>query len=358
MFQQFRKLLLPFSWLYGIVVFIRNKFYDWGVFKSQSFEIPIISVGNLEIGGSGKTPMVEYLIRFLKNDFKLSTLSRGYGRKTKGFRWVNPNEDATLTGDEPLQISQKFPEISVAVCENRVYGIEHIQKEHQLVLMDDAYQHRAVKPGLSILLFDYHQLKKPKFLLPAGNYREAFGGRKRADILIVTKCPQTLNKSEQKKLEILVSPFQHQTLFYSGIKYAEELQNISSDQQISLQTVKKDWTVLLLTGIAKPEPVLNEVKKYSKNIVHHSYPDHHQFSQKNMLKLVTDFNAIESENKIIITTEKDAVRLKTDKFAALLNQMPVYQWAIEVNFLNSTANDFNTLIKKYAQSNQRISRIH
>ncbi|WP_026063363.1 tetraacyldisaccharide 4'-kinase [Pedobacter arcticus] len=351
MFQQFRKLLLPFSLLYGIVIFLRNKLYDWGLFKSRSFEIPIISVGNLEVGGSGKTPMVEYLIQLLKNNFKLSTLSRGYGRQTKGFRWVKPNQDATLTGDEPLQISRKFPEISVAVCENRVFGIQQIEKDHQLILMDDAYQHRAVKPGLSILLFDYHQIKKPRLLLPAGNYREAFSGRKRADILIVTKCPQTLAASAQEELEQVISPHQHQSLFFSSIKYAEELQSILNHTLIPTKSIHKDCTVLLLTGIAKPEPLLNEVKKLTKNIVHHSYPDHHQFSEKNMLKLVADFKNIKSDNKVIITTEKDAVRLKTDKFAPILNSLAIYQWQIEVDFLNDTKNEFNTLIKEYAQSN-------
>lgn len=351
MFQQFRKLLLPFSLLYGMVIFFRNKFYDWGIFRSHRFKTPIISVGNLEVGGSGKTPMVEYLIRLLKNDFKLATLSRGYGRKTKGFRWVKPNEDATLTGDEPLQIRQKFPEISVAVCENRTFGIQQIQKEHQLILMDDAYQHRSVKPGLSILLFDYHQIEKAKFLLPAGNYREFFSGRKRADILIVTKCPPTLHQSAQKNLKERVSPYPHQKLFFSTIKYAESLTSVFMEEQIPIENIKKNWTVLLITGIAKTEPLLNELKNYTSNIIHHTYPDHHQFSQKNMLKLVAGFDAIKSENKIIITTEKDAVRLKTDKFAVLINQLPIYQWPIKVGFLNNTETVFNTIIKKYAQSN-------
>lgn len=351
MFKHLRKLLVPFSLLYGIVVVFRNKFYDWGLFKSQSFEIPIISVGNLEVGGSGKTPMVEYLIKLLKNNFKLSTLSRGYGRQTKGFRWVKPNQDATLAGDEPLQISRKFPEVSVAVCEDRVFGIQQIEKDHQLILMDDAYQHRAVKPGLSILLFDYHQIKKTRFLLPAGNYREAFSGRKRADILIVTKCPQSLGQSAQKELEQLISPYQHQSLFFSSIKYAEELQNILNGQLFPTQSIHKDWTVLLLTGIAKPQPLIHQIKKHTPQIIHHSYPDHHQFSEKNILKLVADFENIKSAKKIIITTEKDAVRLKTDKFAPILNSLPIYQWQIAIDFLNDTQNEFNTLIKEYAPSN-------
>lgn len=351
MSQQLRKLLLPFSLLYGIVVFIRNKFYDWGVFKSQSFEIRIISVGNLEVGGSGKTPMVEYLIRLLKTDFKLATLSRGYGRTTKGFRWVNADDEATLTGDEPLQISQKFPEITVTVCENRAFGIRQIEKKHQLILMDDAYQHRSVKPGLSILLFDYHQIKKTRFLLPAGNYREFFSGRKRADILIVTKCPAQLSESDQIFLKNMVSPYAHQKLFFSGIKYAEEFKGVFSNNQLSVQAIQNNYTVLLLTGIAKPELLLNQLKKHTQNILHHCYPDHHDYSEKNVLKLVAVFEAITSKNKIIITTEKDAVRLKTNSFAKILNQLPVYKWPIEIGFVNGNEQEFNSLIKKYAKRN-------
>jgi tetraacyldisaccharide 4'-kinase len=239
----------------------------------------------------------------------------------------------------------------VAVCENRILGIQQLQNEHQLILMDDAYQHRAVKPGLSILLFDYHQIKKPRFLLPAGNYREFFNGRKRADILIVTKCPLILKQLEEKEIEQIVSPYARQKLFFCGIKYAKVLNAIFTEEQQTINTIDKTWTVLLLTGIAKTEPLLNELKKHSQNIIHHAYADHHQFTRKNMLKLVTDFNAIKSDKKIIITTEKDAVRLKTDKFASLINQLPIFQWPIEVGFLNNTEKEFNKLIKIYAQSN-------
>jgi tetraacyldisaccharide 4'-kinase len=322
-----------------------------GIFKSLSFTIPIISVGNLEVGGSGKTPMVEYLIRLLKDDFKIATLSRGYGRRTKGFRWVKPNDDATLAGDEPLQISQKFPQISVAVCEDRVFGIQQIEKEHQIILMDDAFQHRAVKPGLSILLFDYHQISKNKFLLPAGNYREPFSGRERAEILIVTKCPHQLSESEQIELKNIVSPLANQKLFFSTINYAADLKPIFTSKKLSVQTIDNNWTILLLTGIAKPEPLIATLKKYTTNIICHTYPDHHNYSQKNILKLVNAFDATASANKIIITTEKDAVRLKTDSFAKILKQTPIYQWPIEIGFLNHKQQDFNNLIKQYAQSN-------
>ncbi len=345
----FRKLLYPFSILYGIAVFFRNKFYDWGFFKSSKFDIPIISVGNLEVGGSGKTPMVEYLIRLLKDELRLSTLSRGYGRDTKGFRWVKPDDSATETGDEPLQISKKFPSVQVAVCETRVLGINKLKNNCDLILMDDAYQHRAVKPGLSILLFDYHQIKKPKLLLPAGDYRESFDGRKRADIIIVSKCPREISSAERLQIEKLIHPFEHQKLFFSTIVYQEKLLHFTNEQELLANDIDEQTTVLLITGIAKPAPFLEKINQYTTKITHHGYPDHHQFSQKNMLKLVAEFNAIKSDKKVIIITQKDAVRLKDDKFERLLRGLPIYEWPISVDFLDDKKTTFDTLIKKYAQ---------
>ncbi len=345
----FRKLLLPISFLYGIIIFFRNKFYDWNIFRSLSFDIPIISVGNLEVGGSGKTPMVEYLISFLKNDFKLATLSRGYGRKTKGFRWVKPDDEAINTGDEPLQIAKKFEGIHVAVCEDRVFGINKIKQTNNLILMDDAFQHRAVKPGLSILLFDFHQIQKSKLLLPSGNYRESFIGRKRANIIVVTKCPLNLSSAERQKIISVIKPFKHQELYFSFIDYNQQLQKISSFDKLNINEISSETTVLLLTGIAKNAPLINELKKYTNKIIHHAYADHHVFTQKNMLKLATDFNELKSVKKIIITTEKDAVRLNTVQFETIIKDLPIYKWPITIGFIDKQQEEFNKLIKKYAK---------
>lgn len=353
--QFLRWLLFPFSLLYGLVVAIRNWCYDIGFIKSRSFHIPIISVGNLEVGGSGKTPMVEYLIRLLKNDYKLTTLSRGYGRKTKGFRWVKPDEDSSLTGDEPLQIKLKYQGIDVAVCEDRVFGIQEIQQNHDVILMDDAFQHRAVKPGFSILLFDYHQIQKPKILLPTGNYREAFSGRKRAEIIMITKCPDVLSESEMKVLEKQMRLYPHQKLFFSSISYAQELTAVFKNEKLALEKIKPNTQVLLLTGIAKTAPLLQELKKYTQHIIHHAYADHHPFSPKNMLKLVGDFEALPGDDKIILTTEKDAVRLKAGDFKAMIQTLPLYAWPIEINFLANRKTEFDNIIKNYARSDQRIS---
>lgn len=344
-----RLLLLPISLIYLLVTWLRNLLYDWGVFKSKTFTIPVISVGNLEVGGSGKTPLLEYLIQLLKEEFKLATLSRGYGRKTKGFRWVKPDENYLQSGDEPHQLKQKFPDISVAVCEDRVYGIEQIENDHQLILMDDAYQHRAVKLGLSILLFDYHQLKKPKILLPAGNYREAFSGKKRANIFMVTKCPEDISIPEKEELKKILKPLSEQSIFFTAIGYDDQLPHVFKEEYLGINVINKETQILLLTGIAKSAPLVQHLKSYTQHIIHHAYPDHHQFSQKNMLKLVQDFAQLKTENKLILTTQKDAVRLKADEFKNLLVDLPIYQWPIKVKFEENKEEEFNHLIKKYAR---------
>lgn len=348
--HKIRYILFPFSLLYGMIVFIRNKFYDWGFFKSSSFQIPIISVGNLEIGGSGKTPMVEYILHLLQKDFTIATLSRGYGRKTIGFRWVRPDDKVLNTGDEPLQIKQNFLEVGVAVCENRVEGINEIKDQYQLILMDDAYQHRAVKPGLSILLFDYHQLQKPKLLLPAGNYREPFSGRNRADILIVTKTPQSISSAERQKIKESLKLLLYQKVFFSGISYHPQLQAVFSDATLEVNNITQQTRLLLLTGIAKTQPLVTALKQYSTHIFHHAYPDHHQFSQKNMLKLVNDFKQMQQRDKIIVTTQKDAVRLKSAEFQKILADLPIFEWKITVSFDENEKREFDHLITKYAQS--------
>lgn len=349
-----RYLLLPISLLYGIVVFIRNKSYDLGILKSHSFNIPIISVGNLEVGGSGKTPMVEYLIKLL-NFYKISTLSRGYGRETKGFRWVVEKDNPLLSGDEPLQIKNKFPQISVAVCESRVFAINKIKDNHELVIMDDAYQHRAVKPGLSLLLFDFNTLNKLKLMLPTGNYRESFEGRKRADFMVVTKTPEDLSLHQQKKIEKQLNPSINQKVFFSYIKYSDNLVNIFSGETLKIADLKEDTSVLLLTGIAKPQPFVKKVCEYFSDILHHSYGDHHQFSEKNMRKLVSDFNQLKGKEKIIITTQKDAVRLRADEYRAFINPLPIYEWPIETAFHNNETANFDNDILKYVKKHKSIS---
>jgi tetraacyldisaccharide 4'-kinase len=287
--KTFRLLLFPFSLLYGLGVMTRNLAFDLGVMKSREFDLPIISVGNLSVGGSGKSPMTEYLVRLLKDKYKIATLSRGYGRRSKGFRFVEESSMSTETGDEPLQFKRKFPGITVAVCENRVEGITKLQTEHELVVLDDAYQHRALRPGLSILLFDYNSLFKFKMLLPAGDLREPVWEADRADLLVVTKTPPGLDQADRKELLEVIKPRNQQEIFYSYLVYGNLKPLSGAIEERELVSIKVSTTVVLLTGIANPETLLSEIGGYTQHITHHRYPDHHHFSKKNISKLVQSF---------------------------------------------------------------------
>lgn len=375
-----RWLLFPFSLLYGLVVVIRNWCYDAGIFKSYAANIPVISVGNLDVGGAGKSPMTEYLIRLFKSDHKLATLSRGYGRNTKGYVVFNSKvksekskvdvklkveseklkviEDLQLTihnsqlttaqeiGDEPAQFAQKFPDVTVAVCEARVEGIKRLQADHDLIILDDAYQHRAVKPGLSILLFDYNRVNEPHLLLPAGNLREPFSGRKRADVIIISKCPELLSASEESEIIKRIKPFASQRVFFTTIAY-QPLQNMAGNPADVLITA--NTTVFLLTGIANAKPLVQHLERSTPHIIHHNYPDHHRFSLKNISKLADDFSACESKNKLIITTEKDAQRLVEHELLPVVKTLPILVLPIGINFLNDTQQQFNQFVINYVR---------
>jgi len=325
-----RLLLFPFSLVYGLVIIMRNWFYDAGLFVSREFDMPVIAVGNLEVGGAGKSPMTEYLIRLLNNEYKLATLSRGYGRVTKGFLIAGKDTAATQIGDEPAQFKHKFPEITVAVCEKRVDGIEQLKADHDLIILDDAYQHRAVKPGLSILLFDYNSIKQAQFLLPAGNLREPFSGRWRADVIVISKCAEDISDFTQKKIADKINPLPYQQLYFTAISYLPLLDMTGSHANL---VIDADTTVFLLTGIANPTPLVDHIKTKTLNVIHHNYPDHHSFSLKNITKLADDFSKYKSQKKLIITTEKDAQRLGLHELRQILNQLPLYIQPIGVKFL-------------------------
>ena len=350
-----RLLLFPFSLLYGLVVIIRNWCYDAGLFKSHVFNAPVIVVGNLEVGGAGKSPMTEYLVRLLKADNNLAILSRGYGRDTKGYYLADTLSTATQKGDEPAQFKAKFSDVTVAVCEDRVHGIKQLLHHHNLILLDDAYQHRAVKPGLSVLLFDYNRITQPHLLLPAGNFREPFSGRWRADIIIISKCPEGLTEDEQTKLAALIDPLPYQQLYFTTIAY----QNIQDMNGKAADIVIDDTTtVFLLTGIANAQPLLHHLEKFTPNIIHHNYPDHHQFSLKNISKLADEFDACKSQKKVIITTEKDAQRLREQSLQSLVNQLPVLVLPIGVQFLNNSGENFDQTVKKYVSEYTKHHQLH
>ncbi|WP_413669677.1 tetraacyldisaccharide 4'-kinase [Mucilaginibacter sp. Mucisp86] len=341
-----RWLLIPFSLIYALIVGIRNWCYNRGIFKSSGFDMPVIVVGNLDVGGAGKSPMTEYLIRLLKDSYKISTLSRGYGRTTKGFLMASAESKASDIGDEPAQFKHKFPDIDVAVCEKRVTGVEQLKDNHDIIILDDAYQHRALEPGMSILLFDYSRVNEPHFLLPAGNLRESFAGRKRADAIIISKCPASLTDLEQGRVIKRIKPYPHQSLFFTTINYlpAQTMEGATVANAIDKQT-----TVFLLTGIANPKPLLAYLKKQTELLVHHNYPDHHRFSLKNISKLANDFSACSSQKKVIITTEKDAQRLGEQDLLPMVKKLPVLVLPIGISFLNNGQQQFDELIQTYVR---------
>jgi tetraacyldisaccharide 4'-kinase len=349
MINTLRLLLLPFSLVYGLVVIIRNKFYDWGIFKSQQFDLPVICVGNLVVGGSGKTPVTEYLVGLLGN-YKIAILSRGYGRMTKGFVLADGNATALSIGDEPMQFYHKFPQVTVAVCEDRVKGIEHLKATHDLIILDDAFQHRGVKPGYNILLFEYARLLRPQFLLPAGNMREPFKGYQRAQAILVTKAPAELPPQDKLKIQQQFSGSWKPS--FSSLKY-NDLVSVFGSETMPVCTISKNTVVFLLSGIANPAPLVTYIKGYSQHIVHHDYPDHHQFSTAEINKFVQAFQQEKAPERIIITTEKDAQRLSAVGIKELLLNLPLYFLPIKIDILDEDKLIFDHNIINYVSSYTR-----
>jgi tetraacyldisaccharide 4'-kinase len=335
--------------MYGLGVVARNLAFDLGIMKSRDFGLPVISVGNLAVGGSGKSPMTEYLVRLLKGRYKVATLSRGYGRKTKGFRFAEQGSESWEVGDEPLQFKRKFNDITVAVCEDRVEGIKKLEAAHELIILDDAYQHRALRPGLSILLFDYNTIFDFRMLLPAGDLREPVWEKDRADILVVTKTPPGLDQADRQQLYNVIKPRNQQEVFFSYLVYGNLKPLDASMPERDFISVKVNTKVVLLTGIANPALLLSEIGGYTQHITHHNYPDHHHFTRKNISKLVQSFDALFGDDKLIITTEKDAQRLSSGDAKELLKGLPVYYVPVEAEIHEPEKSRFNELIENYAR---------
>jgi len=350
MIRYLRLLLLPFSLLYGVVIICRNKLYDWGLFKSSHFDLPVICVGNLVVGGSGKSPVTEYLVNLL-SDYKIAILSRGYGRDTRGFLYADDTATAKSIGDEPLQFYHKFPQVTVAVCEDRVFGINQLKSTHDLIILDDAYQHRAVSPGFSILLFEFHKLLRPQFLLPAGNMREPFWGYKRASALLITKSPENITAEQRSHCFNKFNKTAAERLFFSSIQY-NDLVGLFSKETLSRDRLTGK-TIFLLTGIANPKPLIDELTLFSSAIVHHDYPDHHTFSSQNLSKLVEAFLQHPAKEKIIITTEKDAQRLFDVTIKELLLDLPVFYLPICIDVEAGRKKIFDQKILKYVSDTAR-----
>ncbi len=327
-----KPLLYPLALLYGAIVWLRNKLYNAGVLSSIQFSVPVISVGNLSTGGTGKTPHIEYLIRLLQYEYRLATMSRGYKRKTTGFYLAGPGTHAGVIGDEPMQFYHKFPEVAVSVCEDRMTGIPQLLRERpetDVILLDDAFQHRSVRPGLNILITDYAKPFYNDYILPFGSLREQRNAYKRAHIIIVSKCPD-LNSAQMSGIASKINPLPHQSIFFTTIRYSP-LVNFFTGEPLHL--LPNDVHIIMVSGIAKPEPMLLHLEQMAHSVHLLRYPDHHYFTIANLEEIKQTYKNWDVAQKIIVTTEKDAVRLalhseELASWGALIAVLP-----IKVHFL-------------------------
>jgi tetraacyldisaccharide 4'-kinase len=360
-FIKINEWLTPLSWMYGLGVNARNQLFELGILKSRSFKTPVISVGNITVGGAGKTPHVEYLIELLRSSCKVAVLSRGYKRKTRGFLLADEHTQVRDIGDEPFQMKTKFPDIQVAVDANRCHGIDMLTNNNgeesnvptpDVILLDDAFQHRYVKPGVNILLVDYHRLIIYDKLLPAGRLREPQEGKGRADIVIITKCPAELKPIDYRVIKNAMGLFPYQALFFTTIDYGN-LQPLFGNGEKEKESMK-DQNVLLLTGIASPKLMEEDLTAMGARITPLSYPDHHRFSKKDFRRINEAFDAMPSP-KMIVTTEKDAVRLQHAEGLSDEVRQHIYQLPIRVKFMLEQAEEFNKKITGYVRKNSRNS---
>ena len=358
----FKFLLYPVSAIYGLIISIRNLLYDYKVFKSTEFEIPVISIGNITVGGTGKTPHTEYLVDLLRKQFVVTTISRGYKRRTKGYQEVEASSLATAVGDEPLQIKNKFRDVQVVVDEKRVHAINLIQKQQpselpDVILLDDAFQHRSVSAGINILLIDFNRPIDKDRLMPVGYLREAKWQMRRANVIIYTKCPQEISPITRRIImkDVYLRPYQ--TLFFTTMVY-QPLTPVFADEAIETPKLASDRVnVLLVTGIANPEHLRKYLSTFTENIIDLKYPDHHNFNASNIQQIEQKFSGIEAENKIIITTEKDSMRLKDMNLSADI-KAHLFYIPLKIKFLDSEGKNFDEKIVTYVRENKSNRDLH
>lgn len=338
--------MLPFALVYWLVISIRNWMYNKKILHSTSFALPLICIGNLSVGGTGKSPMVEYLVRLLKDKFKVATLSRGYKRRTRGYALANETSDALDIGDEPMQFHIKFPDVPVAVGEERLDAIPqllHDRPKTQVIILDDAFQHRAIKAGLNILLTDCNNLFTRDFYLPTGDLRDLKSEYKRAEIIIVTKCNPDLSVIEKQNLIKEINPGPEQSVFFTAIQYGQPYHMLTRTGF----SFTNNTEVLLVSGIANPKPLKTMLEKYSKTYHMLQYPDHRIFTIDDLKEIRKKFMSIDSVDKIILTTEKDAVRLV--KFNSEIAGWPLYVIPVRHHFLFGEEGRFGQLVIDFIQ---------
>jgi tetraacyldisaccharide 4'-kinase len=341
-------LLFPLSLLYGFGVNLRNFFYQTKMLRSVSFDLPVISVGNLSVGGAGKTPHIEYLIELLKPYLNVATLSRGYKRKTEGFIAVQAEHTALQVGDEPLQYKRKYPDVFVTVSENRAFGIPKLMMQKpdtQVILLDDAFQHRAVTPSLNILLTEYSNLYTQDFLLPMGRLREWSGAAKRADIVIVTKCPNNIEEKDKQRIIKELKLETRQKLYFSFYDYPRPPYYILNSQYTA--NLHSNLDVLMVSGIARADYLADWLNTKVKSVRMMEFADHHFFSNSDVAQIKRVFESINSQNKVILTTEKDAVRFQMHHEYLIKEQIPIFALPTKVAFHFGEGNTFDQSIKDF-----------
>lgn len=355
--------LYPLSWIYGFVVYLRNQMYDLGIFRSTEFDVPVISIGNITVGGTGKTPHVEYLVKLLHEKYEVATLSRGYKRKTKGFRIVETTSTVAEVGDEPLQIKNRYPEITVSVCEKRVTGVEKLlepgnKTTPDVVLLDDAFQHRKINAGINMLLIDYNRQLKDDTLLPVGRLREGMAQMRRANVIVFTKCPHEVTPIMRRILQKDVRLKPYQSLFFTTLDHGDIEPVFSAPTLEKLFYVEKSYAMLVVTGIASPKLIFAHLKQFAKKIEIRSFPDHYYFSDNDIQSILQKFDTLQADKKIIVTTEKDSMRIKDmpnlpEEFKSNLYYLPV-----KVKFLDDGENEFNKKILNYVGENKSNRELH
>lgn len=339
-------ILLPISQLFNLVTSLKNYLYKINFFKSTKFDLPIICIGNLSAGGTGKTPHTDYLINLIKTDYHVGVLSRGYNRKTNGYIEIETNSKAENVGDEPLFYKWKHPEAKIVVCEDRVFGITtmaHHEEENYVYLLDDAFQHRSIRAGLNIILTEFDKLYTDDQLLPLGRLRENSSNASRADIIIVTKCPSNLSTKEKNEIKIKLKPETYQLVFFSTMVY-QDIYSIFDHTQIENEATT---TTLLVSGIANPAPIETELSSRFKKVYTRTFADHHNFSATDIESIIRTFKSIEDKNKILITTEKDVTRLFQYKQMFIDANINIFCLPIKVKFDKDEKESFDKAIKHY-----------